>query len=174
MKQKHLYSLLDTTYTPPAAPAAPPQGKRPGLGAYATESVPPWGQPSAQRYEGQSYTYKVPKDADVKVGDYVVTYGERRGLCIARVVRVDEQPQIDVDASFDYKWVVQKVDREGYEMRVKAESAFGDAIMQIERVKQRESMLKGFQDNLGEGTEARKLFDQTVQNVGVVVDHKPA
>jgi len=184
MKQKHLYSLLDQSYTTikvvftqeqvsaPRAPQAPRQA-RDAASEAATRASIPWAMPE-QTYHGKAYTYKVARDVEVKVDDFVVVYSDARGLVIARVVEVHETPQIDVDASFDYKWIVQRIDREAYQRRVDAERVFSDSMLQVERVRQRESMLRGFHENLPEGSEARRLFDSTIQALQApTVDHAP-
>lgn len=191
MKQRHLYSLLDQSYTTimvvypntVAMPAPPPTQSSIAAKRKPGDSVPAWGAlpqasaPWAQdpHYEGKRYTYKVPRDTPVEVDDFVVVHSDKRGLHIARVVQVHPTPQIDVDASFDYKWIVQRIDRSAYQARLDAERVFADAMLDIERVRQREMMLNGFHENLPEGSEARKLFDTTIQSLGApTVDHTTA
>ena len=166
MKQRHLYALLDTSYTTIKvvfneihAPA--PVTKR--------DRQVPWSADEPKTYPGQAYTYKVPKDAGVAVDDFVVVDTKSRGLTLARVVEAHESPQIDIDAPFDYKWIVQKVDRDGYQRRVQAERVFADTMLDIERVRQRESMIRGMTENLPEGSEARRLFDQTIAQLAAPV-----
>lgn len=78
------------------------------------------------------------------------------------VCRLDAEPQIDIDADFDYKWIVQKLDTTEYDQRVANEKVFADSMLAIERTRQRELMVQGFKDTLPEGSEARALFDRTV------------
>jgi len=182
VKNKHLYALLDQSYTTigvvfarderpdlqqaPPAPGHQPQGLR-----QAGRKAPPWGRPDDGVPTPKAYTYKVPRDEAIAIDDYVVVHGEHSGLAIGRVVRVDADPRIDVDAPYDYKWIVQRVDRETYQRRVDAERAFSDAMLNVERVRQREQLVQGFKDNLPEGSEARRLFEQTVGALsGPVVD----
>lgn len=187
VKNKHLYSLLDQSYTTiavvflnqnPIAAAPPQPAKRAPGDTRIDRNAAPWGQAEStaipEHYGACQYTYKAPRIANISVDDYVVVHSKARGLVIARVVRVDDNPRIDVDASFDYKWIVQRVDREGYDQRVRAEQCFADAMLDIERVRQRELMLSGFRDTLPEGTEARALFDRTVQSLNApTIDPAP-
>lgn len=121
----------------------------------------PWVTPQGAK----TYTYKVPLDANIQDGDFVVVYRDTTGLNIGMVTRVDAAPQIDVDANYDYKWIVQRIDREAYQARVDAERVFADAMLNVERARQQEAMIRGFHENLPEGSEARRLFDQTVQKL---------
>ena len=178
MKQRHLYSLLDQSFTTvlvtlvhepvnyqaPAASAPPPPGQR---------GKPPLPWAGEAQYTSKTYTYKVPRDWTIAVDDYLVVHRDTSGLHIVRVVRVDAEPQIDIDASFDYKWAVQKLDLTTYQARIEAERTFADAMLQVERVRQRELMISGFHNNLPADSEARKLFDQTVGRLKApTVDHE--
>lgn len=112
----------------------------------------------------KSYTYKVLEKDNVKVGDMVVVDSPSDGLCIVQVVGVDAKPRIELDAPFSYKWIVQKVDRSVYDDLLRQEERFREALVEVERVKQREAVMKSFQEVLPEGSEARKLFEQTVES----------
>ena len=159
MKNRHLFALLDTSYTTVGvaflnqaeqyvqAPAAPQRGKMP--------QAPAWGDS-----EGSGYTYKAPKTMDLKVGDLVVVES-KYGICLANVVRVDLDPVIDLDADFDYKWIAQRVDFTAYNELVLNEQTFNANMIEVERVKQRESLLDSFRNSLPEGSAARELFERT-------------
>ncbi len=161
MKHKHLYSLLDTTFTTihvvfsNAVPAAntgravrPNEARSPLR--YVEDDAP-----------ADSYVYKSPLDANVSVGDHVVVFTPREGLRIAKVVQVDAAPVIDVDAPFDYRWIVQRIDKEAYQERVDREERFSATMLEVERTKQREALVNSFQASLPEGSAARALFDAT-------------
>jgi hypothetical protein len=113
----------------------------------------------------QSYVYKVPKAWDVKAGQHLVVLDPGGDLAVVNVLRVDEAPDIDVDANFDYKWAVSKVDTTEYLALNKREKEFGGAMLEVERVKQRENLLESFRSSLPEGSEARKLFEQTTASL---------
>jgi len=181
MKQKHLFSLLDQTYTTikvaftdqvlPAGTydngtdlgeydsGAPPQ--RVNLGQVKTKGrTPPWGGD-----RGRGYTYKVPLAWDVKEGQTVIVLTPQNGLKFAHVVSVDEKPDIDVDADFDYRWAVQKVDLTEFQELTLKEQQFGAQMLEVERVKQRESLMDSFRASLPEGSAARTLFEQTTASL---------
>jgi len=114
---------------------------------------------------GQRYIYKVPKTWNVEAGDALVVLNTNNQLRIVTVVKVDTAPDIDPDADFTYKWAVGKVDLHEYNDLVNKEKRFSDSMLEIERTKQRESLVNSFRDSLPEGSEARKLFEQTTASL---------
>lgn len=182
MKQKHLFSLLDQTYTTVKVAFTDrvlPAGTYdngadlgeydPGAGAPRTNlgqvkakpgKTPPWGGD-----RGRGYTYKVPKAWDIKEGDTLIVLTERAGLAFVHVVSVDDMPDIDVDADFHYRWAVQKVDLTEFQELTLKEEQFGRQMIEVERVKQRESLLDSFRNSLPEGSAARTLFEQTTASL---------
>ena len=162
MKQKHMFSLLDNTYTTVKVVFGD-VGQDPNY--YADKDLhgrpKRVGEPSrGWNSDATSYTYKVPLAWGVNAGDELLVES-KRGLAIVTVVTVDAMPDIDVDANFDYKWAVQRIDRTEYNTLVEREKNFGNAMVEIERVKQRESLLESFRNSLPEGSAARTLFEQT-------------
>lgn len=65
------------------------------------------------------YTYKVPAGMSVKPLDEVVVEAPK-GLAIVRVVSVNGPDRIDPHAKFEYKWLMQVVDRSDYDQRKEA------------------------------------------------------
>lgn len=112
----------------------------------------------------KDYTYKALESDNLQVGDLVVVDSPSEGLVIVQVTRVDSKPKIDLDVPFSYKWIVQKIDRTRYDSLLKQEADFKEALVEVERVKQRETVLKSFQEHLPEGSEARKMFEATIEN----------
>lgn len=158
MKQKHMFSLLDQTYTTVRVqfPSYNPDDRyEEGHKAPKLKGAPWQDTPSAQ-----GYIYKVPLAWDLQVDDELIV-DTSAGLIMTTVVRVDDVPEIDVDANFDYKWAVQKVDRTEYNALVDKEKRFSSSLQEIERVKHRDAIVASFRESLPEGTEARRLFEQT-------------
>jgi len=112
----------------------------------------------------KEYTYKALESDNLQVGDLVVVDSPSEGMVIVRVTRVDSKPRIDLDVPFSYKWIVQKIDRTRYDNLLKQEADFKEALVEVERVKQREAVLKSFQEHLPEGSEARKMFEAVIEN----------
>lgn len=79
-------------------------------------------QVSIPNEKGRPYTYKAALSMDLKVMDKVVIYGGERLTC-GTVTKVDKEPQVDFDAPYDLKWVVQKIDLAPYEEQVVREVA---------------------------------------------------
>ncbi|MAS67324.1 MAG: hypothetical protein CMK82_11090 [Pseudomonadales bacterium] len=168
MKQRHMFSLLDQTFTTvhvniqgdkAIVPEKPRHVKRFEQGDLDPDALrgARWSPPEGQL---RTYTYKVPKAWGIKEGDMLVVPA-RDMLAFANVVKVDEFPVIDVDADFTYQWAVQRIDFEYHNELVENERKFGETIQEVERVKQRESLVNSFRDSLPEGSAARALFEAT-------------
>lgn len=106
----------------------------------------------------------MPKTWGVQEGDLLVV-PTRGTVGFGNVVKVDAEPEIDVDADFTYKWAVQRVDFEYHNELVANEKKFADTLQEVERVKQRESLLTSFRESLPEGSAARTLFEQTTASL---------
>jgi hypothetical protein len=160
MKLKHLYSLLDDSYTTIKVSFSVSDNS-PDTEHYVA--------PTNHSSQRATYTYKIAKSVGIKVHDRCVVMVPG-GLKIVRVVKVDETPDIDIDAGHDYKWVVQKIDLEAYQAQIDKEKMFADTMLQVERAKQRESLITDFKNGLPAGSQALKLFEQATQTLV----HEPA
>lgn len=172
MKNKHMLSLLQSGYTtvhvafdqmakPVAkAPPMPTAGGRPWQDGPGHFAEPDW----PKRAPLSTYAYKT-RDLNTKPGDKVVV--ERGGvLSIAEVVSVDPVPRIDVDAEFDYKWIVQRINLAAYHAEQEAEVQFADMLQNVERERQREELVASMTAHLQPGTQARALFDNAIAQFG--------
>jgi len=56
------------------------------------------------------YTYKVPQDIKLEIGDRVVVMPQAGNLKSPTVVEIHENPQIEEDTGFNFKWIVGKYD----------------------------------------------------------------
>lgn len=163
MKQKHLYSLLDQTFTTVRVKFERKSQQEIEQSLRHKHGASPIQRPWADDYDRgeRAYVYKVPKAWNVAVDDQLIVLTSQSGLSIVTVVHVDLEPDIDIDANHDYKWAVQKIDLTEFRDLTEREKAFKDQMTQIERVKQRESLVNSFRDSLPEGSEARRLFEAT-------------
>lgn len=159
MQNRHLYTLLDTTHTTIKVV----------FGKVARTKLPVK-QPAAAPWTGgdkesepESWTYKVRKDMGIQVDDAVIVDSPSNGLQIVRVVAVHDTPQIDLDAPFEYKWVIQKIDRAEHDAQVAKEHEFNQMMLEVERTRQRELTLNDLRTHLPEGSEARRLFEAAQQ-----------
>lgn len=117
----------------------------------------------------KTYTYKVKRDFDLQAGDWVVVESPSTGLTVVKVVEVHSEPAIDLDSGITYKWIVDKVDLQRYQSIREQEEKFFKTMQEIERVKQRDALLKNLREAYPEGSDARLLFDEAVQPFGVPV-----
>ena len=162
MKQRHLISLLQNDYVTVQVVFQRPENAAP--------------TPSTNR----RYTYK----ARMPISKDDIAIVEACGrLAIVKVVEVNDVPQIDMDADYDYKWIVQRIDRSAYDATVAVEKKFAAAMLAAEKLHQREVLAKKFTEHLPVGSEARNLFEQAVAEVqqvtstiieGVVGEAKPS
>lgn len=136
MKQRHLLALLQSGYT--------------------TIQV---------KFDNTPKTYTYKARCHIEIGDRVIVDTPRNGLTLVEVVGIDKAPRIDIDADFTYKWIVQKVDRTDYDRIVEQEKAFMDTLQEIERVRQRDMLMQSFKDHLPEGSQARVMFDDAVNQL---------
>lgn len=171
MKHKHIFSLLDKTFTtvrvafdndaasyyaqqPAKAAKAPPP---PGM-------APAWEAP--ETFPGMTYVYKVPLDWHATKGQQALV--ERSGrISVVTIMEVHDTPDIDVDADHDYKWLVQLVDLSAYDELVEREKQFGKAMLEVERTKQREELVNSFRSTLAPGSAALALFEQTASSLTI-------
>lgn len=160
MQNKHLYTLLDTTYTTIKVVFGKVAHTKPRQGMEINLSSGEFRVGELDAKQPQSWTYKVRKDSGIKVDDAVIVESPQNGLQIVRVVEVHDTPQIDLDAPFEYKWIIQRVDRTEHDEQVAKERQFNDTMLEVERTRIREETLNNMRQHLPEGSEARKLFDQ--------------
>ena len=166
MKQRHLLALLQENYTTIEV-------RFPKDGHYPDDDPEPWdNRPRNSRDLGKTYTYKIWLTTGIDVGDKVVVDSTKKGLLVAQVVEVHAAPKIDIDASFTYKWVIQKVDTTQYESQLAKDANFDAVMLEVERTRQREMLLGQFRDGLPEHSAARKLFEKAT---GVLLEgnHEP-
>lgn len=117
----------------------------------------------------RTYTYKAWNKDKVEVGSQVIVDSPSKGLVVVEVVAVHLSPKIDLDAPWTYKWIVQKVDRTAYDEQLEREAQFETAMLEVERVRQRELLLDQFRNAFPEGSMARAVFNDAVKGIGASV-----
>jgi hypothetical protein len=110
----------------------------------------------------QVRVYKVKKSWGVKQGDQLIV-DTSRGTVIVGVGKVDENPIIDVEAHFEYKWAIGKVDRTEYDAQQVKDEEFRAAMKNVELLSKQEELLTNFRKALPEGTEGRAAFEIAIQ-----------
>lgn len=78
------------------------------------------------------------------------------GLAVVLIVDIHEKPKIDLDSTYTYKWIAQRVDMTEYDTRKHKEEVFLDMLADIERTHQKNVLLTKFQECLD--GESRELF----------------
>lgn len=96
---------------------------------------------------GASYTYKT--ELDLEVGDEVVVDSPSTGMTVVYVSQIHDLPQLDTQAPFQYKWVVSKVDRAGYDTRLETEADLEKEFAVIKHKQQRLNALNELKESLG-------------------------
>lgn len=92
---------------------------------------------------GKFYTYKAELPFPPTVS-MVVVPSPSKGYCLARVVEVHDVPQIDVNVSYDYKWIVAKVDDSRYITLVEEDKEFTKRMRAHEQTKIYNELLAQF------------------------------
>lgn len=89
--------------------------------------------------QGQRYTYKADLSLELQVGDFVVVHANHR-LAIAQVVKVDDKPVINPNATYEYKWIVDKIDTAGFVKRLQEQDAIKALLAQLHMVEAQEQL----------------------------------
>lgn len=95
-------------------------------------------------FEGnrKKYTYKVPKDVHLDVGDEVVVFVTSAADQKHRVVRVVNIDLDGRDTEFAYKWIVEKIDTVSYDERVAKDNEFKALVHKLMNRKKNKSLVE--------------------------------
>jgi hypothetical protein len=88
------------------------------------------------------YTYKCSKDvaSELTKGDRVVVPTGENAMAVATVWLVDGAAEIDYNAQFAYRWIVQKVEDQKYRENMQHEADFRKLLVESEKRRQREAI----------------------------------
>lgn len=128
-------------------------------------------------YGGQLYTFIVPIDVKLVVGDICAVYGVDGEIKLVKCASVDELPDVEYKGKITYQWIVQKIDIEAFNKRNEERKAFSQLIDRVERVRQREELIRDAAKNLPVDGESRALFEQFAGSYGMnlsVLEHVAA
>lgn len=173
-------SFLSRTggYGQSRAPAMPAPAMAPLAPAWA-DQVPnrPWAvaeelkpaQPAVQ-----TYSYKVPKDIKLEVGDIVVVPTQDT-ISFARVEIVDELPLLDFSQDITYKWIVSKVDFTQYNALVKAEAEFARKMEAVQRMRVQQEAINTMRAQMLSNADpaSAALFADALKSIGATVPEAP-
>lgn len=112
------------------------------------------------------YTYKVKLSDNPKVGQTAIVM-VARGLVMVTIVEVHDVPKIDLDAKFDYKWLVQLVDLGQYNALLQSEENFKLMLQSIERKKQVAAIKAEVLDMYKDDPAAHQMLMDAVKSLAV-------
>lgn len=98
---------------------------------------------------GKVYTYKT--DLELEVGDEVIVDAPSTGMTIVVVAEVHDIADLDEKASFEYKWIVGKVDTEAHEKRLEREEELAKEFAVVQRKVKKVKMVNELKRSLGFG-----------------------
>ena len=170
--------LRDRAAAPVVAPAmpAPPQDARYGAPlapAWAQDQTRPWAvaeesKPAAPKVH--TYSYKVPKDLKLQVGDIVVV-PSGDSIAFARVEIVDELPSLDFSKDVTYKWIISKIDFAQYNELVKAEAEFSRKMEAVQRMRVQQEAINTMRAQLLSNSDpvSAAMFADALKCIGATV-----
>lgn len=107
----------------------------------------------------RAYVYKCHNSMAVGQGQQAVVMTDG-GMRIVTVVKVDDFADIDLNADYDYKWVVSVINTAVYDDLLDKEAKFNRLVTEARRTKVREETLASFKSVLPTEGEAAKLFHE--------------
>lgn len=110
------------------------------------------------------YTYKARSESGITVGNFCVVLA-RGQYKVVEVVAVDLVPDINLDADYEYDWIVQKVDATSYQATQEKEKKFIDTFLAIEKEKKRQEAVADFKKYLPEGTEGNRMLTLAIEEL---------
>lgn len=113
------------------------------------------------------YVYKVLRADMPSKGDRFVVNSQytSSGFAIVEVVRVDDEPEINTNATYDYSWIVQKIDRARYDAVFELERQFAQKLRAIQQKAVRQQAAAQLLGEFPEGSEARKELESLLMTV---------
>lgn len=95
------------------------------------------------------FTFLTPLELSLAKGDILVVPAKEGQFDLARVVHVDDVPQLNLDRADIYKWVVSKVEFGAYNELVKRDEEIARAVAQAEHTRMREQLKASLGDLIG-------------------------
>lgn len=108
----------------------------------------------------QNYTYKTL--FDVAAGDLVVVYA-RNKFKVVEVVKIKDPYEMDLSATFEYKWITSVVDTVEYERHLELEREINKHINALEFEAKRNQFKAQLQNSLGD-KKASKLLKEVKES----------
>lgn len=110
------------------------------------------------------YSYKVDTRLNLVKGDLAVVHANN-GLSIVQISQVDETPQLDPKANFNYKWVVDKIDLTGFKARLDEEQALKQLLAKLNHAEQQKQLLERIETASQTDSELGGLWQNLKQKI---------
>lgn len=104
---------------------------------------------------GKLYTYKT--RLSLIRGDKVVVFA-RDIFQVVEVVNVHTAPKIDYAATFEYKWIVQKLDTSTYDKVLEEEAELQTHLDIADRLRQRQAIMEVLEKTYPEDSKSRSYW----------------
>lgn len=102
----------------------------------------------------KEYTFKALLRDNLQPNDFVVIPAINGfGFTLGRIRSVDEEPNIDTDTSYEYKWIAQKVDMTAYNAIIEVETRFAKTVARLERKNVQAAAVAQFKASFAEGSQ---------------------
>jgi len=112
------------------------------------------------------YTYKIPLSWDLQPRDQIIVESPTSGYTIVEVQGVHDEPHIDFDGQYSYKWAVCKVDDKQYKQIAEWELTFLKKLEQLERKQKRTELQENVRRDFAlDGWKAESDYDNLVREL---------
>lgn len=112
-------------------------------------------------HQGFCYTFKAEVDGGFVVGDYAVVHA-RDELKIVKIVQIHDTPKIDVNAHFEYKWVIQKIDFRAFKARHQEQQRIETLLNALHIAERKEALLERLNKMSQKDEHLHELLKQTL------------
>lgn len=112
-------------------------------------------------HQGFCYTFKAEVDGGFVVGDYAVVHA-RDELKIVKIVQIHDTPKIDVNAHFEYKWVIQKIDFRAFRARHQEQQRIETLLNALQIAERKEALLERLNKMSQKDEHLHELLKQTL------------
>lgn len=123
--------------------------------------------PADFEYKGFCYTFKAEIDSNFAVGDYAVVHA-RNELKIVKIVQVHDAPKIDVNANFEYKWVIQKIDFVPFKERHNEQKRIETLLNALQIAERKEALLERLNKMSQKDESFAEILQQTLTHQSLI------
>lgn len=111
-------------------------------------------------YQGFCYTFKAEVDNNLQVGDYAIVHANH-ALKIVKIVQVHDTPNIDINAKFEYKWVIQKIDFANFKQRLDEQKQLENLLNALQITERKNALV----DRLNQASQKDKTFANLLNQI---------